>query len=64
MSTEEYLTGEEVRVMLKLPSMASLYSLRYRSGAPPGIRIGRKLMFRKSDIEQWWDQQLREQKTG
>ncbi|GIU90436.1 MAG: hypothetical protein KatS3mg010_1535 [Acidimicrobiia bacterium] len=34
-------------------SVATIYGLRYRSEAPPAIRVGRELRFALSDVEQW-----------
>jgi len=32
---------------------AVVYSMRYRRNAPAAFRVGRRLMFRRIDVEQW-----------
>lgn len=47
------LTIEEVSEFLRIP-VSSLYRWRSAgSDAPPAIRLGRHLRFRRSDIEAW-----------
>jgi predicted DNA-binding transcriptional regulator AlpA len=31
----------------------AFYSMRHRGDAPPAYRVGRRLMFRWSEVEQW-----------
>lgn len=48
----ELLTVNELAVLLKVPPK-TIYAWRYRRQAPPGIRIGRHLRFRRADVERW-----------
>lgn len=59
--TPTYLTAEEVCQHLRI-SKSSLYSLRHRGVEPAsfGIRVGRKLLWRASDIDAWWSSQVAE----
>lgn len=34
-------------------SASAFYSLRYRDEGPPAYRLGRRLMYRWSDVERW-----------
>ena len=34
-------------------SPSAFYSMRYRGEGPPAYRVGRRLMFRWSEVEQW-----------
>ena len=54
-SMEQYLTLDEVSAHLQV-SRATLYKFTSRNTDRPrlkGVRIGRRLRFRKSDVEQW-----------
>ena len=54
MNCDELLTVEEVAARLRI-SPGSLYNLRYGSAAPPAIRIGSRLRWRRADVEAWID---------
>lgn len=60
-TSPNFLTAEEVCEALRI-SKSSLYSLRHRGVEPAsfGIRVGRKLLWRASDIDQWWSRQVAE----
>jgi excisionase family DNA binding protein len=49
---DRLLTSGETAKALRL-SVAALHTMRHRGGGPPAVRVGRKLLFRESDIEQW-----------
>jgi excisionase family DNA binding protein len=49
---EELLTVEELCDLLKV-TRSALYGMRYTRTAPPAIKIGRQLRFRRSDVEAW-----------
>jgi excisionase family DNA binding protein len=46
----------EVAAYLNLPAQ-TLYSWRVSARGPRGIKIGRHLRFRRSDVESWLDEQ-------
>lgn len=41
-------------------SRSSLYGLRYVGDAPPAIKVGSRLRWRRSDVEAWIDEKLEE----
>lgn len=53
------LTTAETAEMLGI-SKSSLYSLRYVGDAPPAIKVGSRLRWRRSDVEKWIDENLEE----
>lgn len=60
--TGELLTIEEVAKECRVTT-ASLYSSRYRGIGPRGIRMGKRLLFRRSDVDAWIESR-REPATG
>lgn len=50
--TDNLLTLPEVAERLRIP-LSSLYDMRTRGTAPPGIRVGRSVRVRASDLERW-----------
>ena len=46
------LTVDELSEYLQVPAK-TIYQWRHKNCGPPGIRIGRYLRFRSSDVEQW-----------
>lgn len=54
----DFLTVEQVGAMFHL-SPASLYTMRRRGEAPGSlaVKVGRRLLWRRSDLDQWWDEQ-------
>jgi excisionase family DNA binding protein len=51
-SQNELLTVDEVCDYLKI-SRSALYGLRRHGMAPPAIKIGRQLRFRRVDLDEW-----------
>jgi len=49
---ERLLTPQELADYLGVP-LATVYGWRYRGNGPPGVRIGRHLRYRWSDIQGW-----------
>lgn len=41
-------------------SKSSLYSMRYLGDAPPAVKVGSRLRWRRSDLDQWISEQLTE----
>jgi excisionase family DNA binding protein len=56
---EQLLTVQQLADYLGVP-VATLYQWRWRDEGPPGFRVGRHLRYRRSDIEDWVDRQLRD----
>ena len=57
------LTAQQLAEYLEVP-LATLYAWRYRREGPPGFRAGRHLRYRKSDIDQWINDQLQMRTSG
>ena len=51
-----YLTAKEVAAMYRLP-VSALYTQRHRREAPGslGVKVGRKLLWRQSELDAWFD---------
>jgi excisionase family DNA binding protein len=54
---DRLLTVQELANYLGVP-VATIYAWRYRHEGPPGFRVGRHLRFRRSDVEEWLNDQL------
>ena len=52
MSPEELLSPVELAETLGL-SVRTVYNWRVRKVGPPGMRVGRHVRYRKSDVESW-----------
>lgn len=54
--TPTYLTAEEVAEMYRL-TVSALYTQRHRREAPGslGAKVGRKLLWRQSELDAWFD---------
>lgn len=63
--SERLLTLRETAEYLRL-TPGALYTQRYRGEKPGalGIRVGRKLVFRPSDIDQFLEERLANQSSG
>lgn len=55
---DRLLTVKDLADYLGVP-VATIYAWRYRGEGPPGFRVGRHIRFRRADIEQWIERQLR-----
>ena len=55
--TGEFLDIAQVSVLLGT-SPSALYTQRHRLEAPGvlAVRVGRKLLWRRADIDQWWEE--------
>lgn len=51
----EFLTIDEIAELLRL-TPAALYTQRYRGEVPGslGRKVGRQILWRWSDIDEWW----------
>lgn len=50
--TDELLTTKELAGYLKIP-VETLYQWRQRGEGPAGLRIGRYLRYRRSEVDRW-----------
>lgn len=56
---DRLLTIKEVADYLGVP-VTTLYQWRYRGKGPPGLRVGRHVRYRRSDVDDWVENQLDE----
>jgi len=49
---DELLTPSELAEWLRIP-LGTLYGWRYEGRGPTGIKVGRHLRYRTSDVQQW-----------
>ncbi|MEU5197567.1 helix-turn-helix domain-containing protein [Streptomyces scabiei] len=49
----QYLTPEDLVVMLRLPSVETVYQWRRKGVGPRGFRVGRHLRFDPEDVQTW-----------
>jgi excisionase family DNA binding protein len=52
MIDEPLLTVDDLARLLCVPAR-TIYAWRYKGSGPSGIKVGRHLRFRRSDVEQW-----------
>lgn len=52
----DLMTAEEVADYLRI-SRPAFYQLKRRDVGPPVIRMGRRLRYRRVDVDQWLDEQ-------
>lgn len=57
MDDDELMNTGEVAVLTRLPEGTIRY-LRYEGRGPRGVKLGRRVMYRKSDVIAWIDSQL------
>ncbi|MFF4212582.1 helix-turn-helix transcriptional regulator [Streptomyces sp. NPDC001796] len=50
---DQYLTPEDLVVMLRLPSVETVYQWRRKGIGPRGFRVGRHLRFDPEDVRAW-----------
>ena len=50
---DQYLTPEDLVVMLRLPSVETVYQWRRKGTGPRGFRVGRHLRFDPEDVRVW-----------
>ena len=49
---DEFVTTEELAAELRVP-VDTVHAWRYRGVGPPGVRIGRRVLYRRSDVDRW-----------
>ncbi|HEU4319881.1 MAG TPA: helix-turn-helix domain-containing protein [Acidimicrobiia bacterium] len=54
---EQLMTIQELAQYLSVP-VGTLYQWRYRREGPPGFRVGRHVRYRRSDVQEWIEQQV------
>ena len=52
---DRLLTADQVAQHLQI-SRRALYEMRYQGGGPPAIKVGRRLRFRRREVEAWIDE--------
>jgi excisionase family DNA binding protein len=55
LTEERFLTVPELAVLLRVAE-STVHDWRYRGVAPRGIRVGRLLLFKESDVQAWLDE--------
>ncbi len=55
---EKLLTPQDLATYLDV-SLSTLYDWRWRGEGPNGFRVGKHIRYRRSDVEQWIQHQLR-----
>ncbi len=55
---EKLLTPQDLAAYLDV-SLSTLYDWRWRGEGPSGFRVGKHIRYRRSDVEQWIQHQLR-----
>jgi excisionase family DNA binding protein len=55
-NTPNYLTVEELAEELRLP-VQTIYAWRYKGAGPRSLKVGRHVRYRRSDVDQWLEDQ-------
>ncbi|MFG3234671.1 helix-turn-helix transcriptional regulator [Streptomyces antibioticus] len=50
---DQYLTPEDLVILLRLPSVETVYQWRRKGIGPRGFRVGRHLRFDPEDVRAW-----------
>jgi predicted DNA-binding transcriptional regulator AlpA len=56
-AADEWLLAPEVEAEFRIP-VATLYGWRHRGIGPKSVRLGRRVMYRRSDVEEWIEQRF------
>lgn len=51
MAEPTYLTPEEAATYMRLRGKRALFEFRYRYGLPTGIRLGKRIVFTKAQLD-------------
>jgi excisionase family DNA binding protein len=51
------LSAQRLADYLEVP-LATIYAWRHRHQGPPGLRIGRHLRFRRTDVDAWIEDRI------
>ncbi|MGJ5800156.1 helix-turn-helix transcriptional regulator [Streptomyces europaeiscabiei] len=49
----QYLTPEDIVILMRLPSVETVYQRRRKGIGPRGFRVGRHLRFDPEDVQTW-----------
>ena len=52
MASPEYLTLTEASELIRTPT-ATLYQWRTNKIGPPSLKVGRRVLYRRSDLDEW-----------
>lgn len=52
MAEDDLLTVQEVAALLRRP-VNTIRTWRYQRSGPPSFRLGRRVMYRRGDVEEW-----------
>lgn len=63
MAASEWLTIDEVSELYHI-SKATLYTWRYEKKGPPGCRLGKRVVYRRQDVDKWAEARLRAENRG
>lgn len=58
--SEQLLSIEDVADYLHVP-VSTVYQWRSKQYGPPGMKVGRHVRYRRSDLERWLDAQAQPQ---
>jgi len=53
MTTSELLTTPEVAAMLRMSPEALAQARHERRASPPYVRVGRRILYRRADVDHW-----------
>ena len=54
MNTTEYLTLPEASELIRTPT-GTLYQWRTKKIGPPSMKVGRRVLYKRSDLDAWLD---------
>jgi excisionase family DNA binding protein len=54
MTAAEYLTLPQVAELIQTPA-GTLYQWRTKKTGPPSMKVGRRLLYKRTDLEAWLD---------
>jgi excisionase family DNA binding protein len=55
MESPEYLTLTEASELIRTPT-GTLYQWRTKKIGPPSIKVGRRVIYRRTDLEKWLEE--------
>lgn len=64
MSEDDLLTLKEVSSQLRVPEGTLRYWRHLGTYGPQSVRIGRRVLYRRTDVKRWLEAQYRSQTIG
>jgi excisionase family DNA binding protein len=58
----ELMDTAEIADLLRT-TVSAIYGLKYRGEMPPAARVGRRLLWKRADIERWIERRIEEPPT-